>query len=372
MSPPVRRQRGGNQRRDPARRCRPVEEWPPSHRAAWHMASRPGDRLHPGGPASRWAPRSLAKTEKGYGRFLTWWDLQGKLDATASPGIGVTQALVAGYIDDLLALGNSTHTAICRVEELYDALRVMAPETTWHWLNQFVAQLRDEIVPSPRRQAQLQHADTLFDLGVTLMAQAEAAAGLTLLQQATMFRDGVIIALLAARPIRIGNLVGMRIGRNFIGDGATYKIMLRGKETKNRRHLEHDVPAALVRQINRYLDHYRPVLMSCGGRYAPAELDALWISREGGPLAEGSLRDAVKDRTRAAFSVAISPHRFRDASATDFAERDPKHLLAAAAVLGNNPTTMLKHYNKSQGRRAHQRYHAAIADLRGKDPGRPE
>jgi hypothetical protein len=35
MSPPVRRPRGGNQRRDPARRPQPVEEWPAVDRLAW-------------------------------------------------------------------------------------------------------------------------------------------------------------------------------------------------------------------------------------------------------------------------------------------------------------------------------------------------
>jgi integrase/recombinase XerC len=315
----------------------------------------------------------VAKTEHGYGRFLTWLDREGNLAPDSAPGEGVTDRAVADYIDHLLAVGNSTQTAICRIEELYNALRVMAPPgKKWRWLYQFVAQLKDEALPSPRRLAQEQHAKPkpLLDLGLALMARAEAANNLTELQEAMMYRDGAIIALLAARPIRIDNFASLQMDHSFVGDGASYKIMLKADETKNRRRLEYEVPAPLVPQINRYIDHYRPALTTCGSRYTPAVFDALWVSREGGPLSAQSLRQAVNHRTLAAFGVAIPPHRFRDAAATDFADKDPAHALAAASVLGNHPVTMRKYYNKSRGGAAHQRYHDAIDALRGMGRGK--
>ncbi len=368
MSPPIRRKRGGNQRRDPARRCRPVAEWPELHRRAWELALRPGDRLEPGGPASRWAARSATKTEKGYGRFLTWLDLRGELDPNAPLGTGITPALIATYIDDLLALGNNAATARCRAQELGDALRVMAPAFDWSWFNDFDAQLRDEIVPSARKRAQLQHADQLLGLGLDLMNRAEAAKDLTTLRRAELYRDGMSIALLAARPIRIGNFTALTIGGTFVDGAVGYRIILRKGDVKNRRPLEYQVPAALAPSLGRYIDRYRPILLTCGGRYAPATPEALWISREGAPMAEDSLRDAIKRRTRSAFGVGVPPHRFRDAATTDIADRDPEHMLAAASVLGNHPITMMKHYNQSRGRAAHARYHAAIAELRGVKP----
>ena len=164
MSPPVRRQRGGNQRRDPARRCRPVAEWPQTHRHAWTMAVRQGDRLNPGGPASQWAPRSKLKTEKGYGRFLTWLDLRGELDPESPPGTGVTPARIATFIDDLLGQGNTTYTALGRIQELYDALRSMAPTSSWRWFHDFAAQLRDEVVTSKKKLEQIQHVDELLEV----------------------------------------------------------------------------------------------------------------------------------------------------------------------------------------------------------------
>jgi integrase/recombinase XerD len=187
-----------------------------------------------------------------------------------------------------------------------------------------------------------------------------------------MFRDGVIIVLLAARPIRLDNVANLGVGHSVVGDGVGYKIMLQVNETKNDRRLEYDMPAFLAPHIKRYLDCYRPVLMTCGGRYTAAEFDALWISREGGPLSGQSLRKAVNGRTQAEFGVAIPPHRFRDAAATDFADKDPTHALAAAPVLGNDPVTVRRYYNKSRGRAAHRRYHEEVDALRrtrGQDRG---
>jgi integrase len=328
----------------------------------------PGDRLNPGGPASRWAPRSKAKTAKGYGRFLTWLDLRGELHSESASGDCVNPALIAAYVDDLLAQGNGTYTALCRVEELYNALRVMAPSTDWRWFRDFVRQLREEILPSRRKLEQLQHAGDLLELGFRLMEEAETADNATTLRRAERYRDGFIIALLAFVPLRIGNLAAIKIGRHLTKGSAGHRIDFARNETKNRRHLEYDVPLELAQSLERYTDHYRPILLSCGGRYVPSDIDDLWISREGTVMHVGSLRNAVKRRTRQAFGIAVSPHRFRDAAATDMAEKDPKHVLAAASVLGNNPITMMRHYNQAQAHEADRRYHALIAELRRTEP----
>jgi integrase/recombinase XerD len=366
VSPPVRRPRGGNQRRDPARRPCPVEQWPSVDRLAWTAALKQGDRLRPGGPASQWAPRTRAIRAQGYGRWLAWLDRRGWLAPLVSPAERVTPEHVAAYIDDLLALGNTASTALCRIDELYNALRVIAPDADRRWLLDFTAQLRDESIPSPRKRAQLKHADELFNLGKTLMREAEADQHRPVLKRSVQYRDGLMIALLATRPMRIGNFAGLRIDQHLIAEHAGYRLELPAAETKNRRRLDYDVPVALVADLTRYLTRYRRLLLTCGDRYPAAASDALWISREGAAMFEGSIRDSIKERTLAAFGVAIPPHRFRDAAATDFVEKDPAHALAAASVLGNDPVTMMKHYNQSRGRAAHLRHHAGIVELRRK------
>ena len=281
-----------------------------------------------------------------------------------APARRITPERVAAYIADLLARRNRASTVLCRIDEIYNVLRVIAPAADVRWLLDVTAQLRNEVTPSPTKRAQLRRADELFDLGQKLMRGAEADQAMPVLKRAVQYRDGLMIALLAARPMRIGNFAAPKIDRHLIADGTGYRLVL--SETKNRQRVEYDVPVALVADIARYISHHRPILLTCGGRYAANDVNVLWVSREGTAMFEGSIRDSIKERTLAAFAVAIPPHRFRDAAATDYAEKDPVHALAAALLLGNHPATMMKHYNQSRGRGAHLRYHAGIAALRGK------
>ncbi len=178
---------------------------------------------------------------------MTWRNLRGELDPHTSLGSGITPATVAAYIGDLVALGNRTSTILCRVQELRDCLRVMVPTLDWHWILDFEAELRDELVPSQNKLSQLQCVDDLFRLGKSLMSEAEAAVHLTAPKRAVRYRDGLAVALLAARPIRIGTFIKLAIGQTLLSGAAGYQIILPKAVTKNRAHLENGVPAELAR-----------------------------------------------------------------------------------------------------------------------------
>src|SRR5260370_19069146 len=108
----------------------------------------------------------------------------------------------------------------------------MEPTAVRRWLLEFTAQLRDEAIPSPRKRAQLKHADELFDLGKNLMRAAEADQEMPVLKRAVQYRDGLMIALLAARSMRIGNFAAIKIDRHLIPAGAGYRLVLPADETK--------------------------------------------------------------------------------------------------------------------------------------------
>lgn len=186
------------------------------------------------------------------------------------------------------------------------------------------------------------------------------------MRRAEHYRDGLLIALLALRPLRLGNLASIEIGRHLIRDSAGYHLEFTARETKNRRILEHDIPTELIPFLQRYLDHYRKLLLTCGGRYEPVDTAALWISREGNAMPEGSVRGVVQRRTQAAFGAPLPPHWFRDAAATTLATDDPEHVLAAASLLGNRPATMMKYYNQAQSFAADRRYQSVLAELKAK------
>jgi len=69
----------------------------------------------------------------------------------------------------------------------------------------------------------------LFDLGRDLMRQAQAGEA-SAVDRAGLFRDGPLIALLAARPMRIGNLVSVQIDRHLVRAGGAYCLLFTATE----------------------------------------------------------------------------------------------------------------------------------------------
>ena len=66
------------------------------------------------------------------------------------------------------------------------------------------------------------HACDLLRLGETLMAEASQQSTTRL--RAMQFRDGLIIALLAARPLRLRNLAGLELDRTLTRRGEGWWI----------------------------------------------------------------------------------------------------------------------------------------------------
>jgi len=85
---------------DPARRCKPIEEWPELDRDRWLASLVPGDLLDEGGSRARCAEPSNLGIVSGYGRWLQWLDYQGELDRATPPGERITPVRVRAYLQD--------------------------------------------------------------------------------------------------------------------------------------------------------------------------------------------------------------------------------------------------------------------------------
>jgi integrase len=90
--------------------------------------------------------------------------------------------------------------------------------------------------------------------------EAETAEKITKLARARLFRDGLMVALLACCPIRLKNYINLEIGRSFIQIKNVWWIVLPASETKERRPDERPTPAFLNEHINQYLRVYRPTM----------------------------------------------------------------------------------------------------------------
>ena len=310
---------------DPRRRlCLPIEQWPEADRAAWQQAIQNADPFGRNSAASSWAERSRAKTTAGYGRWLTWSSEQG-VETTQPPADRVTPPRVEAYIADLRRT-NGGFTIQSRVQELRDAIRIIAPDRDWGWLTRVQNALRLRCVPVRDKATRVQPAGALVKLGKDLMHEAETTLAKPLLRRAVLFRDGLMIAFLAYRPLRLSNLAMMTLGRHLVRQTSGYRLHFDGREVKGGKPIETSVPASQVGDFDRYLDHYRPILLTRGGRRTPRDCDAVWISQTGTPLTYKVIPLRVAKHTRAAFGKHLWVHLFRDCAATTIATEDPKHV----------------------------------------------
>jgi integrase len=183
----------------------------------------------------------------------------------------------------------------------------------------------------------------LYRLGRRLMDQADKAEKATAFSRALLYRDGLIIALLAADPLRLANSTGLEIGRTLIKDGTTWSLNIPAEETKaGRLHLA-ILPDWSAPCIDRYVHDYRPLF-----RNADAS-SRLWLSRNGRPLDDDSLYNLVCKRTYEAFGKKINPHLFRSCLATSTAIHHGAHMGLAMTVLDHKSSEVMeRHYNQAQ------------------------
>ena len=172
------------------------------------------------------------------------------------------------------------------------------------------------------------------------------------------YRDGLMMAILAAPAFRRDNLAQMRVSQHIAKVDGVYICSFSATETKNRRELVEPLPLALTSYIDRYLDEVRPALLR--GHAS----DAFWVSTYRGALSEQSIYLKVCAATEEELGVRLSPHLFRDALATGIATDDPEHIRMASRLLGHaDPRTTERHYIHAQALIASRRYNGVVLPL---------
>ena len=355
--------------RAPERACMKVALWPAQDRTLWLTALAPADPFAPGGGArARYSAISNRKTEKGYGRWLTWLAATGQLDAAAPPGERITPDRVMVYTAHLAEIGNSSHTILDRLQEVGDMARVLAPQMSRSFINRIASRVRARHTPARDKRPRLRMTDELVSLGLHLMAVADTEPTPRLAAMA--FRDGLVIALLALRPLRRKNLAGLVIDVTLQRAGDGWVIRIPAEDTKTKAAIDSPWPEALTPALETYLAVHRPVLSALRSRWAARIGDALWVSSHGSPMTQMALYDMIRRRTLAGFGKASNPHLFRDAAATTLAVEDPDHVRLAAPLLGHRTaSTTERYYQQAQSLDAHRRYWTVIEQIRTRSSG---
>jgi hypothetical protein len=169
----------------------------------------------------------------------------------------VTLDNVGAYVIELKSRVNSV-TVYGSIQKLRRIVQLIAPGRDLGWLIRIERELASEMRPKPKWD-RVVYMDVLRDAGLTLMAEGETAKR-PQLTRARMFRNGLMVALLAHCPIRLKNFADLEIGRSFVNVDCTWWIVLTAAETKEKREDERPVAEELTPSIERYLDVYRPIL----------------------------------------------------------------------------------------------------------------
>jgi integrase len=327
-------------RTGPSVRSLPLDQWPSADRAAWEEACRPSVRFKRGGAASHLRPVTQKDLGKRYGLFLGFLKRSGRLELNAAAAALVIFDHVQVYVTELQARTSSVNV-YSSIQKLRRMVQLIAPECELDWLIAIERQLFSEMRPRSKWH-RVVYTDVLVDAGLTLMAEAEMFKR-SELASARMFRNGLIIALLALCPIRLKNFAALEIGRSFVNVDGTWWIVLTEDETKEKRVDERPVQQELAASIERYLAMYRPILAR-----GNASTNSLWMAINGKPMTYDSLRDLIPEITRMTVGIAVNAHMFRTAGATTLATRAGDKPHAASALLHHRqgPVTQ-EHYNRA-------------------------
>jgi integrase/recombinase XerD len=335
-----------------------LADWPARDRTAWAAARQPPGPLDDGGLAAGWSAKTVRQAEKGYGLWLSCLARHRRLDPTAAPGARLTRATLTLFGRELLARV-APQTAASRVRDLSVMIRVLDPDADRTLVKRMQANLARRAPPSRAKRERMIPPSVLFAAGLARMDRIDREQHRKRDVRNVRYRDGLMLAILAARAFRRGNLAQMRIGQHVGRIDGVYVCTFDAAETKNRRALVEPLPAALTSYIDRYLAEVRPALLR------DHVSDAFWVSTYRRPLSEQSIYLKVCAASEEELGVRLSPHLFRDALATGIATDDPEYIRMASRLLGHaDPRTTERHYIHAQAITASRRYNKVLLPIR--------
>lgn len=314
-------------------------EWPAIDQRNWVAACRPGGRLTRGGSASHLKPVTREDLERRYGLFLDFLARSGLLAGDASSKVLITPQNVVAYLDEITRRVSSVtvHGAIAKLRRMGTLLD---PDWDEAWLREIEQDLAWQMRPAPKFD-RIVDSDRLAEVGIQLMERAEAGTHLPPRRRAELFRNGLMIALLATCPIRLKNFAALAIGQTLRRVHDCWLITLPAASTKTNRADERSIDGYLATKIDAYLAEYR----------LPKEATeaALWIGRNGKSLSYDGVERIITETCRRSLGISVSPHMFRSCGAsTAYLGASDSPGLAAALLQHTDPRVTERYYNRAR------------------------
>lgn len=340
----------------------PFVAWPDADRALWTRLLQTGGPFDECGALAHLRPTSVMTLQTRYGRWLGWLAGTDSAALDEAPEYRATLPRLRAW---LTALDHTAPmTRLMFIDGVLRVLRAAQPEGDWGAQRRLLAHLKRAAGRGDpaRKRGRVLSSRVLLQAGLHL-AGPDAAAMTNQLQRAEAQRNGTMLALLAAMPIRRRAFAELALGTSLVDQNGQLTIILNEEGTKTGHPWEAAVPDIVADALHRYIAETRPFLMA---RRAQRH-DKLWVDRRGRPYTPHALSVRVAETTLKLTGHRIPPHLFRDAAATTLAWESPKDARLIRGVLGHASfETAERHYIQARTIEAGRDYAAVLRKLKGR------
>jgi integrase len=346
----------------PPRLHLPFGQWPAADQRLWVAATDGKDDPFCDAPGTRLAHATRQKLMFGWRRFLGYLAISEPSALEADPAERLTIERVRSYVAHL-AETNTPRSVAARIDDLYQAARIMLPHRDWSWLKSIKTRLH-AAAPARGRSGPVITSVQLIDLGLNLMDESKLTPGPPMrMADAICYRDGLMIALIGFVPqLRRKNLAALEIGRHLVREGDGWFVVVARTEIKKKSYsIDVAIADLLTPYLATYLDVVRPRMLR------QPRCNALWVSPNGAALTYSAIWPIVTRHTLRRLGIRIAPHDARDAAATTWAVAAPDQIGVARDLLGHSDLrTTTRHYNRARGIEASRAHALVIKGLRRK------
>ncbi len=184
--------------------------------------------------------------------------------------------------------------------------------------------------------------DRVLQLAFELMAEARKNRHEAPVKAAVNAQIAVAIAIEIIAPIRLGNLIQIRLDENLIrpgGPATSYWLVFPHYDVKNRVTLQFKLLPEICEIIDEYINDFRPILQRGSNE------SWLFPGEAGGVKTSRTLSLQVTDRILKATGLRMTVHQFRHAAAAVYLDEHPGEYEYVRQLLGHrNIQTTINFY----------------------------
>lgn len=333
--------------------------WPLQLQQAWSAASTASDLFADSGAGQHWASATRCAVQRGLGLYLGFLESCGELHLDHGPADILTTCRLKAYAQFCFDRSLRPTSIATRFNMLNEALRVMAPQADRSLLIKVLRRLQKTQRAQPKKACPKISASELYEAGLARMDRVSVAQYEKRDVQAVQYGDGLMMAMLAAKPLRIGTLGRTDVGVHLVRSKDRYVWSFGAHETKNAERSRIELPARLTPYIDRWLQEFRPVLLKT------ARSPAMWISCYRNRMSTGVIYYRFCSATQQELGVRVNPHQVRAIVATSVAVAMPNEVRMVPALLDLRNDAVAKiHYILADRLSASDRYLARLETRR--------